>query len=49
MKWQMEFNMKKCEYLHFRKLNQCRNCALNGGVLQSVVEQRPGDRGTWFP
>eukprot|EP00061_Rhincodon_typus_P008284 g30756.t1 len=38
--WQMEFNLDKCEVLHFGKANQGRTYTLNGKVLGSVAEQK---------
>ena len=41
--WQMEFNLDKCEVMHFGRLNQGRTYSVNGRVLGRVTEQRdPG-------
>eukprot|EP00061_Rhincodon_typus_P000805 g12800.t1 len=39
-KWQMEFNIGKCEVLHFGKSNQGRSFMVKAKTLRSVVEQR---------
>eukprot|EP00061_Rhincodon_typus_P008174 g30558.t1 len=39
-KWQMEFNINKCEVLHFGKSNPGWSFMLNGRALRSAVEQR---------
>eukprot|EP00061_Rhincodon_typus_P018024 g47008.t1 len=36
--WQMEFNLDKCEVLHFEKANQGRTYTLNVKVLGSVAK-----------
>ena len=41
--WQMEFNLDKCEKMHFDRLNQGRTYSVNGRALGRVTEQR--DRG----
>eukprot|EP00061_Rhincodon_typus_P015981 g43948.t1 len=41
----MEFNLDKCEVLHFGKASQGRTYTLNGKVLGSVTEQRPWTAG----
>eukprot|EP00061_Rhincodon_typus_P005366 g24787.t1 len=38
--WQIEFNLDKCEVLHFGKANQGKTYTFNGKVLGSVAEQR---------
>ena len=38
--WQMEFNLDKCEVMHFGRLSQGRTYSVNGRVLGRVTEQR---------
>ena len=38
--WQMEFNLDKCEVMHFGRLNQGRTYSVNGRALGRVTEQR---------
>ena len=38
--WQMEFNLDKCEVMHFGRLNQGRTYSVNGRTLGRVTEQR---------
>ena len=38
--WQMEFNLDKCEVMHFGRLNQGRTYSVNGRALGGVTEQR---------
>ena len=37
--WQMEFNLDKCEVMHFGRLNQGRIYSVNGGVLGRVTDK----------
>eukprot|EP00061_Rhincodon_typus_P016807 g45209.t1 len=39
-KWQMEFNIDKCEVLHLGKSNQGWSFMVNGRAIRSVAEQR---------
>ena len=36
----MEFNLDKCEVMHFGRLNQGRTYSVNGGALGRVTEQK---------
>ena len=38
--WQMEFNLDKCEVMHFGRSNQARTYSVNGRALGRVIEQR---------
>ena len=38
--WQMEFNLDKCEVMHFGRSNQGRTYSVNGRALGRVTEQR---------
>ena len=38
--WQMEFNLDKCEVMHFDRLNQGRTYSVNGRALRRVTKQR---------
>jgi len=39
-RWQMEFNVEKCEVMHFGRNNKCVEYRANGRTLNSVDEQR---------
>ena len=39
-KWQMDFNLDKCEVMHSGRLNQGRTYSVNGRALGRVTEQR---------
>ncbi|XP_059805558.1 uncharacterized protein LOC132380631 [Hypanus sabinus] len=39
-KWQMEFNLEKCEVVHFGRTNSKAEYKVNGRILGSVEEQR---------
>lgn len=46
--WQMEFNLDKCQVMHFGKLNQGRMYTVNGRALGNVVElTKGGENGIW--
>ena len=36
----MEFNLDKCEVMHFGRLNQGKTYSVNGKTLGRVIEQR---------
>ena len=36
--WQMEFNLDKCEVMHFGRSNQGRTYSVNGRALGRVIE-----------
>ena len=36
----MEFNLDKCEVMHFGRLNRGRTYSVNGRALRRVIEQR---------
>eukprot|EP00061_Rhincodon_typus_P004049 g21629.t1 len=38
--WQMEFNLDKCEVLHFDRANQGRTSTPNDKILGRVAEQK---------
>jgi len=38
--WQMEFNLDKCEVMHFGRSNQGKTYSVNGWALGRVKEQR---------
>ena len=38
--WHLEFNLDKCEVMHFGRLIQRRTYSVNGRTLGRVIEQR---------